>query len=348
MVAKTLTKGLKLYQLTRKLNDMLRDPETGAQAARLFDENADLAFVLARELTDITAALDNSASNAALDNATGRGHGPCAEMAKMMADAYGADAARLWTGGSSTANLALAQAVRRYKGGRTRVLYDAASHLSVTGALAIADLDVIRVRRDFVAECAVQRPITADQVRRAIGADETIEVVWLTEPTYDGLLADLREIKQVCEQHGVLLLVDAAWGGFHGLLKDVGFPESAAAIADAAVVSVHKKGLGPSQMSVILFNDPTLVSSFDAVADMGFATTSPAYYALAHTEIRISHFLTTEGQADGIAMVHAARQLGQELNRIPGVRLIRPDDLGASIIADPCHVLVNTRVSTAE
>ncbi|UVK35769.1 hypothetical protein LHFGNBLO_005965 (plasmid) [Mesorhizobium sp. AR10] len=295
-------------------------------------------------IASIFEALDFSASCPSLDNAQGRGTGPCADLAAFAASLYGAPFARIGIAGSSGSNVTSALALRHLLGRPAKVLIDRSAHVSVIGGHAIAGSEVAWLQRRFDVTIGVQAPLSHQDVAIGLEANPDTDAVIITSPIYDGsLAADFDSLRRISDARGVLLIVDAAWGFFHGLLHKCGFPPSAAGLADATIISPHKKGCGLSQVSLTLFQNRNLMAAYDAVSDMGLASTSPAYYALLPLEVSLNFWASNQGQECGRAMVETAEAFGTAMARLPGIGRIRATDLGQHYIDDPCHVLLSTR-----
>lgn len=62
---------------------------------------------------------------------------------------------------------------------------------------------------------------------------------FITSPTYDGIVSDVRAIAEIAHRHGIPLIVDEAHGGHFGMHEI--FPESSVKLgADLVIHSVHK------------------------------------------------------------------------------------------------------------
>ena len=71
----------------------------------------------------------------------------------------------------------------------------------------------------------IQGAIRPEAVEAALKADPTIQAVYVTSPTYDGVVSDIASIADIVHAHGLPLIVDEAHGAHFGLHPF--FPESA-------------------------------------------------------------------------------------------------------------------------
>ena len=296
-------------------------------------------------ITQILNALDNSMSNRDIDDVMGRGDGPIRALSERVACCYGVERAIITPHGSSLNNVTLALAIRAMFGSDTHVLVDRGCHGSVTGGLTLAHVrHVTYLNQPYDPDVQLRKPLSPEALDVALTAVGSVHVVWITNPSYDGfMIEDFTALRHVCDAHGALLLVDAAWGALQGLLTDAGFPETMASVAHAGVMSLHKSGIGLSGLSVALINDDTLAKEFMRFADIGLISTSPPFMLYCMVEQTVNQWLSPEGQRLAKRLLCEAREFSEALDGLPGVKLVRPEHLGTGIIADPTHILIDVR-----
>jgi arginine decarboxylase len=340
---KALRSGKRLSDLLAQTRLLLSDPANAAELQLLPTTEPDAVARIAQEFFAILSILDNSGSNPALEGLQARGGGPIGSLNEHIRSVYGAREAQFVESGSSGGNIRLGLALKRAlaRSRTSLVAIDRFAHASVIGAAAIADLDVHFMHRSYRQDLDVTLPLAAEEIDTVLGATGAA-AVWITAPTYDGFVGDLRRIEEVCRQHEAYLLVDAAWGVLHGLRGFEAFPNSAIkAGADAAVVSLHKKGAGLSQASAAQFNDLKLARYFRLAGDIGLATTSPLYFLPGSAQVGLDVLQTEAGQVAWQQAIEAANAFRELIDGYRGCRIIRAADLGPGVVGDPCHVLVN-------
>ena len=326
------------HQSSRALGEAVRIMEGDA-----LDAPEAVLKVCAELLTNLVTTLDTSGSNPDLDGLTDSGSGPVAELNRNLALVYDSNAARAVVNGTSGANLMMGGVVLpMLRGAGCVVLCDRDAHASVIGGLVVSGAHVEWLWRDYLAEHDVQAPISASAVEARLVSDPLIQAVFVTSPTYDGFDVDIEGIAEVCHRAGALLFIDGAWGAGYGALSDAGFPRSPIQRgADAAVISIHKKGLAPSQIGVALFRETAWAELFDVAGNLGFATTSPAYFLLMVAECQVSALLNRELTQPWARAVASARAIADRVREAhPGFRVITADDVGATS-GDPCHLLIH-------
>ncbi len=117
--------------------------------------------------------------------------------------------------------------------------------------------------------------------------NNNIKAVIITSPSYEGVVSDVKSIKEVCEKYGAYLIADEAHGALYPFSDKL--PQSAVNIADFTVQSLHKTagGLNPTA----LLHTNTDIDIDKALAKI--STTSPSYPLLISVEKNI-HYLNSQ------------------------------------------------------
>lgn len=296
------------------------------------------------------APFDHSVSNPFLDGLNETGDGPVATMAKQIALAYDAPYARIGVNGTTGLNRTILGYALPSISRRDGVLImDRGGHLSALPGLIDSGLEVHWIKREYDPLQGCEKVITPCQVERALAIVGKRAVgVFLTSPTYDGAILDVPAISEVCREHDVLLGIDGAWGVGLGLFRTEYYPENPITQgANFVTISIHKKGLAPSQVSVALFSDKQLVDAYDVAAQL-VDTTSPNFAMVALAQHHLLNAMDTEGQNQWSLAAKTAAAIRDmvEQSNTPMLPVDYPS-LGASSF-DPSHVaisLANTNVS---
>ena len=124
------------------------------------------------------------------------------------------------------------------------------------------------------------QPADPAEVERALAEDPRIQAVYITSPTYDGIVSDVRAIAEIAHRHGVPLIVDEAHGAHFGMHEI--FPESSVKLgADLVIHSVHKT-LPSLTQTALIHAQGKLVSRrrLREMLDI-YQTSSPSYVLMA-------------------------------------------------------------------
>lgn len=117
-------------------------------------------------------------------------------------------------------------------------------------------------------------------VEKALEKHPEIQAVFVTSPTYDGIVSDIRTIAEIVHRHGLPLIVDAAHGAHFPFSEH--FPEDAVICgADVVIHSVHKTLPSLTQTALIHLNgkriDRERIRKYLTV----YQSSSPSYVLMA-------------------------------------------------------------------
>lgn len=157
------------------------------------------------------------------------------------------------------------------------------SHKSVYHAAYLRKLRITYLYPERVQGFDFCEAVTAEQVEQALKQEPDIGAVLIVSPTYEGRIADVREIAQVVHRKGVPLIVDEAHGAHLGFAK--GFaPGSCTEGADLVIHSVHKTLPALTQTALLHVNgslvDRERLRRFLHI----YQTSSPSYLLMASIE----------------------------------------------------------------
>lgn len=244
-------------------------------------------------------------------------HGRLAEAERAAARLWGVDFCRFSVGGSTHGNQALALAVTRPG---QPVVVPRTLHRSLLLGLVLSGAVPVWVRPEVDPQLGVPLGLRASQVAAALDREPAATAVFVGDPSYVGTVGEVASIADVAHQHGVPLVVDAAWGGHFGFGSRL--PAHALALgADALVTSVHKALPGLSQAALVLARtglvDP---GRLDAAVE-ATATTSPAGAILASIDATRA-LLARDGQDRFDALVDRVASARARVAALDGVRVL--------------------------
>lgn len=138
-------------------------------------------------------------------------------------------------------------------------------------------------------------PPSAQDVKTALERYTDVAAVFLTSPTYTGVVAPVQEIAQVVHRYGIPLIVDEAHGAHFGLVEGLP-PHSVHAGADIVIQSVHKMLPALTQTAWIHWQGQFVEGQRLEQALRTIQTTSPSYLLLASLDVAQA-WLRLEGKA---------------------------------------------------
>lgn len=217
------------------------------------------------------------------------------------------------------------------------MILDRGCHKSVYQAMGLLDITPHYIYHDTLPGTNLSGPVSPQAVEEALLAFPHAKAVFLTSPTYYGVISPISEIAEVCHRHGAFLLVDEAHGAH---FPAVGIPSAVSLGADLAVVSTHKTwpALGSSSILYIGKDAPFAKSHLKELSAL-FGTTSPSWPILASIDYARAQL---EGQsgADYRACAMNTAQFRQRINQESPFLALTPENTGAAL--DPCRLVIDT------
>lgn len=219
--------------------------------------------------------------------------GAIANAQELAANVYGAKKTFFVTAGSTIANLALAFALTSPF---DEVLVGRNCHRSVLTGLIISGAKVNWVIPNKLKDWSIFGNIEADLIEEKLKHNRNIKLVWITNPTYEGVTSDIKKISEICKKYKAALIVDEA----HGCLWNFNskLPTSALHLgADAVVHSLHKTGGAMTQASMLHLSKTSKFDEEKVIHALKLLhTTSPSLLLLASLDAARANLSSATGQ----------------------------------------------------
>jgi arginine decarboxylase len=228
--------------------------------------------------------------------------GPIKKAQELMSEAYGVKHSLFLVNGTSVGNMAMFLAACD---SGDSIIVSRSSHKSIMAGIVMSGVWPIWIQPKIDQDLDLIFSTTYDQIKEALDKYPEAKAVFVTSPTYNGVVTNLRKIVDLCHKRDKIVLVDEAHGA-HLHFND-NLPESAVdAGADLCVQSTHKTLSAISQGSVLHFNSKLVdINRVKKVVSM-LQTTSPNYLTLASLDLaRRQVFLHGRGNFDRV--IKAAR-----------------------------------------
>ena len=259
------------------------------------------------------------------------GEGPIADAEALFARTGGARDALFFTCGATQGIYTMLAAAVGRDG---TLILDRGCHRSVYHGMALLDIAPVYLQPPLLPGLDLPAPVSGESLEQALTEHPEASAVFLTSPSYYGVITDLRPLAEICRRHSVFLLVDQAHGAHFPF---AGLPTAVEEGADLAVVSAHKTlpALGSSSILYAGHRAPWDRLRLKSLAQI-FATTSPSYPILASIDLARASLEGTEDYRDAAALTREFR------DRIRRETPFRPltEDNGISL--DPCRLTVDT------
>jgi arginine/lysine/ornithine decarboxylase len=177
-----------------------------------------------------------------------------------------------------------------------KVLVSRNIHKSVINALTLSGAHPVWINPEWETEWDIPSCVNPEKIKQKLEKNPDIKAVWITSPTYEGIVSDIESISKICKEKDVLLIVDEAHGAlwnFSGKL-----PVSAIHLgADACVQSLHKTGSCFTQGAVLHLSQNSGINHEKIQQSLGMInTTSPSYLILSSIEASIEYLNSSEGR----------------------------------------------------
>ncbi len=113
------------------------------------------------------------------------------------------------------------------------------SHKASYHTCFLLNLNIVYIYPEYKNEYGINGDISPEQIQETLENCGDIGAVFLTSPTYEGVVCDIKKIAEIVHKKGIPLIVDEAHGAHFGLHSY--FPESALMKdADVVIQSLHK------------------------------------------------------------------------------------------------------------
>ena len=248
--------------------------------------------------------------------------GPIKEAQELAAKAFGAQKTFFLLNGSTAGNLAIGMALTK-KG--QKVIINRNCHRSALTGLMISGAEPIWICPNRIEDWSVWGNIQASDIEQAIKNNDNVGLVWITNPTYEGVVSDIKSISAVCKKYNIPLVVDEAHGCLWNFNKHL--PETALKLgADAVVHSLHKTGGSMSQSSMLHIAKNSLINPDDVEKALKLLhTTSPSLLLLASLDSARATLESKSGQALLERMIKNAKYLRTRLDSISNLHQLKSD-----------------------
>lgn len=227
------------------------------------------------------------------------------------------------------------------------------SHKAAYHAVFLNNLEPAYVYPEVWTEYQIQGGISPQRVDEILRERPGLRAVFLTSPTYEGVVSDVEKIAELAHERGIPLIVDEAHGAHFPFGKG-DFPRSALESgADLVIQSLHKTLPSLTQTAVLHLKSslirPEQVERYLSI----FQSSSPSYVFLAAMENCI-RFMDGEGRERMQQFGHRLRRWSAEGDLLRCLKML-PGTGGASktqegvlygiYSRDPSKIIVSTEAA---
>lgn len=248
--------------------------------------------------------------------------GAILEAEKLAAKAFGAAQTFFLLNGSTIGNLALAMSSTK-KG--QKIIVNRNCHRSILTGMIISGAEPVWLIPEKLEDWGLWGSINPQNIEKLLKENDDIGAVWITNPTYEGVVSDIKTISEICKKYDVPFIVDEAHGSLWNFNSEL--PTSALQLgADAVVHSLHKTGGSMSQSSMlhIAKNSKLDIKKVEKALKL-LHTTSPSLILLASLDAARANLASENGKNLIDKAVQNAKYLRKRIDKMEHIYQLKTD-----------------------
>lgn len=232
----------------------------------------------------------------------------------LAAQLYQADSSYFVINGTTCAIQAM---ILASVGRNDKILIPRNAHSSVIGGIILAGAQPIYLEPETDEMLGIAMAVSPETIEEALLKEPDAKAVLIVNPTYYGVVADIKKIAKIVHSHNKILLVDEAHGPH--LIFNEKLPISALeAGADIVAQSTHKILAAMTQCSMLhCRHDNIDVVKLEKVLSL-LQSTSPNYLLLASLDLARQQ-MATSGKELLDKVITLSCNLRQAINQIEGL-----------------------------
>lgn len=244
------------------------------------------------------------------------------EAERKASSIYGTKYTKFLTNGSTSGILGAVLTISPKK----ILIWDNA-HPCHKNSATLSNSEIIEYSLPFDNELGLYRAITPETLEMLLETYSPDAII-ITSPTYEGFVADVKTISNICHKFNTKLIVDEAHGALYPFSQVL--PESAVKHADFTVQSLHKTAGGINPTALLHSNTLNPKKGLQMIN-----TTSPSYPMLATIEKNINYLNSNRGRKQIAKLISYIKELRiHQLNDDPTKILLKGGDSLAKELFD--------------
>lgn len=249
--------------------------------------------------------------------------GPIKEAQELAAKAFGAKKTFFLLNGSTVGNLAIAMGLTK-KG--QKIILNRNCHRSILTGMIITGATPLWLIPERLGEWGIWGSVNPDDVEKLLKENDDVAFVWITNPTYEGVISDIKSISEICKKYNTPLIVDEAHGSLWHFNDQ--FPTSSLQLgADAVVHSLHKTGGSMSQSSMLHIGENSIIDDEHIEKALKLLhTTSPSLLLLASLDASRAHLDSDAGRKQIDNAIENAKYLRKRIDKMPNIHQLKAND----------------------
>lgn len=223
------------------------------------------------------------------------------------------------TSGSTISNLAIAFGVISPE---DEIIVARNSHRSVLTGTILTGSKPDWLMPKKLEDWAIYGSICTNELEEKLKNNKKVKFVWVTNPTYEGVVSDIKTISNICRKYRVPLIVDEAHGSLWNFHDEL--PETALNLgADAVVHSLHKTGGAMTQSSMLHIGKNSILDETKIEHALKLLhTTSPSLILLASLDAARANLSSKIGHEMIQNAINNARFFREQASKIENVSVL--------------------------
>lgn len=242
---------------------------------------------------------------------------------KLASIAYNSKKTFFITSGSTISNLAIAFGV---VSPADEIIVARNSHRSVITGTMLSGANPTWLMPKLLKNWSIFGAIEAEALEFELNKKPDTKFVWVVNPTYEGMISDIKKMAEICKKYNVPLIVDEAHGSLWNFSDEL--PQSALELgADAVVHSLHKTGGSMTQSSLLHISKNSKLDVHKIEHSLKLLhTTSPSVLLLASLDAARAHLDSKKGRLLIKNAIENAKYFRKEAKKIDGLSVLGEED----------------------
>lgn len=251
------------------------------------------------------------------------------ERLEKISKLYGSKKSYYLVNGSTSGILSAIMSMCHNK---KKLLMGRNSHKAAYNAVFTGKIETEYIYPDIIEDKGIIGGINPNKIEEELKKETEYGAVYITSPTYEGVVSDIEEIANICHKYGVPLIVDEAHGAHFKFHER--FPKSALDVgADIVIQSLHKTMMSLTQTAILHIGkesniNPAEVENFLSI----FQTSSPSYVLMASIDQCMDFAFSNKKMFD--EYIERLDKYIKKLNALKKIKIINHKIAGANSVFD--------------
>lgn len=168
-----------------------------------------------------------------------------------------------------------------------KIIFAENSHISAFNSIELNNIKSIFIKVEKEKKFGFYLGLRKEDVEDIFVKNDDIAAVFMTSPTYEGIISDVKSIADICHKNGAILIVDEAHGAHLQFMKKENSAINMG--ADIVIQSLHKTMPSFTQTALLHVNsDRVSIEEIENNIKI-FETSSPSYIFMSSIDLAIRY-----------------------------------------------------------